>query len=103
MDGLSLRFCCRITGQKAEGRGQKWLAARVGASFQSRNALPLQSEPMTLTIEHDVPLAPFTTLGIGGPAELFLRAASGCAIPAGPPRAHAHGHRGFFASRARHP
>jgi len=28
---------------------------------------------MTLKIERDVPLAPFTTLGIGGPARLFAR------------------------------
>jgi UDP-N-acetylmuramate dehydrogenase len=31
---------------------------------------------MTIEIERDVPLAPFTTLGIGGPARLFTRVVS---------------------------
>ena len=51
---------------------------------------------MTFTIEHDVPLAPFTTLGIGGPARFFTRAASADDIREALAWAQANGHGVFF-------
>jgi UDP-N-acetylmuramate dehydrogenase len=40
------------------------------------NATPMHRETATLRMERDVPLAPLTTIGIGGPAKWFARAES---------------------------
>jgi UDP-N-acetylmuramate dehydrogenase len=41
------------------------------------NATPMNRETATaLRVERNVPLAPFTTIGIGGPAKLFVRAST---------------------------
>jgi UDP-N-acetylmuramate dehydrogenase len=49
-----------------------------------------------LTIERGVPLAPFTTLGIGGPARFFARATSVDELRDALDWAHAHGEPLFF-------
>lgn len=52
--------------------------------------------PMELTIERQVPLAPFTTLGIGGPAAYFARASTVDQVRDALDWAHGHGQPLFF-------
>ena len=49
-----------------------------------------------MQIEHNVPLAPFTTLGIGGPAKYFARASNVDQIRDALDWAHGHGQSLFF-------